>query len=199
MSNRKGRNLKQLFADINEEEDKEDKEDKEEDDAGGDNNSGRLDEAGIRCLKKHIKFIDKRWDDLQRENNRLKTELRKALSSNSRGTKGDIRKDNCWNSEVVNLSDWVTVFCRDYLFPGFKFLSDDWQNYNEENEQSLSYFVQRKIKMMTVNAYEDLWDRVMVPTICLKYQTICCNLNNVIGRIYRGESLNWELIYCLCL
>ena len=51
------------------------------------------------------------------ENKRLKSELRKALSSNSRETKGDIRKDNGRNGEEVNLSDRVSLFCRDYLFP----------------------------------------------------------------------------------
>ena len=51
------------------------------------------------------------------ENKRLKSELRKALSSNRRGTKGDIRKDNDWNDEEVNLLDRVSLFCRDYLFP----------------------------------------------------------------------------------
>jgi len=50
------------------------------------------------------------------ENKRLKSELRKALSSNSQRTKGDIRKDNDWNGEEVNLSDRVSLFCRDYMF-----------------------------------------------------------------------------------
>ncbi len=38
------------------------------------------------------------WNNVD-ENKRLKSELRKALSSNSQGTKGDIRKDNDWNGE----------------------------------------------------------------------------------------------------
>ena len=131
-------------------------------------------------------------------NKRLKSELRKALSSNSRGTKGDIRKVNDWNGEEVNLSDRVSLFCRDYLFPRFKFLSDDWQKYDAENENSLSCFVGAKMKMNRMNRYEDLWERVFVLTIRLKYQTIHCNLNNAIKQIYKGESLNWEVICCFC-
>jgi len=92
------------------------------------------------------------------ENKRLKSELRKALSSNRRGKKGDIRKDNDWNDEEVNLLDRVSLFCRDYLFPCFKFLSDDWQKYDAENENSLSYFVGAKMKMNRMNRYEDLWE-----------------------------------------
>jgi hypothetical protein len=132
------------------------------------------------------------------ENKRLKLELRKVLSRNRRGTKGDIRKDNDWNGEEVNLSDRVSLFCHDYLFPRFKFLSDDWQKYDAENENSLSYFVGTKMKMNHMNRYGDLWERVFVPTIHLKYQTIRCNLNNAIKQIYKGESLHWEVICCFC-
>ncbi len=45
------------------------------------------------------------------------------------------------------MTDRVSLFCRDNLFPRFKFLSDDWQKYDAENENSLSYFVCAKMKM----------------------------------------------------
>jgi len=76
----------------------------------------KVDSIEVKCLKESIQRKDQEWDELVDENKRLKSELRKALSSNSRGTKGDIRKDNDWNGEVVNLSDRVSLFCRDYLF-----------------------------------------------------------------------------------
>ncbi len=150
------------------------------------------DSIEVKRLKQSIKRKDRELDELVDENKRLKLELRKALSSNSRGTKGDMRKDNDWNGEEVNLSDRVSLFCRDYLFPRFKFLSDDWQKYDAENENNLSYFVGKRMKMNSMNTYKDLWERVFVPTIRLKYQTLCCNLNNAIKQIYKGESLNWE-------
>jgi len=140
----------------------------------------KVDSIEVKRLKEIIKRKEQELDELVDENKRLKSELRKALSSNSRGTKGDIRKDYGWNGEEVNLSDRVSLFCRDYLFPRYKFLSDDWQKYDAENENSLSYFVGKRMKMNSMNRYEDLWERVFVPTICLKYQTIHCNLNNAI-------------------
>ncbi len=167
------------------------------DDDESDGQMGKtVDSKKVKCLKDSVKHQDQKWDDLVDENKRLKSELRKSLSSNSRGTKGDIRKKNDWNHEEVNLLDRVSLFCRDYLFPQFKFLSDNWQKYDAENENSLSYFVGAKMKMNHMNIYEDLWERVFVPTIRLKYQTIRCNLNNAIKRIYKGESLNWEVICC---
>ena len=158
----------------------------------------KVDSIEVKCWKEIIKRKDQELDELVDENKRFKSELRKALSSNSRGTKGDIRKDYGWNGEEVNLSDRVSLFCRDYLFPRFKFLSDDWQKYDAENENSLSYFVGKRMKMNSMNRYEDLWERVFVPTIRLKYQTIRCNLNNAIKQIYKGESLNWKVIFCFC-
>ena len=157
----------------------------------------KVDSNEVKRWKESIKRKDHEWDELVEENKRLKSELRK-LSSNRNVTKGDIRKDNDWNGEEVNLSDRVSLFCRDYLFPRFKFLSDDWQKYDAENENSLSYFVGKRMKMNGMNRYEDLWERVFVPTIRLKYQTIRCNLNNAIKQIYKGESLNCEVICCFC-
>jgi len=110
-----------------------------DDDNESDGEMGKkVDSNEVKGLKESVKHKDQKWDDVVDEIKRLKLELRKALSSNSRGTKGDIRKDDDWNGEEVNLSDRVSLFCRDYLFPRFKFLSDDWQKYDAENENSLS-------------------------------------------------------------
>ncbi len=158
-----------------------------------------MDLKEVKRLKDSVKHQDQKWDDLVDEKKRLKSESRKALLSNSQGIKEDIRKNNDWNSEEVNLLDRVSLFCCDYLFPRFKFLSDDWQKYDAKNENSLSYFVGVKMKTNHVNRYKDLLERVFVPTIRLKYQTIHCNLNNGIKRIYKGESLNWEVICCFCI
>ncbi len=76
-----------------------------------------VDSKEVKRLSDSVKHQDQKWDDLVDENKRLKSELRKLLPSNSQGTKGDIRKDNDWNGEEVNLLDRVSLFCRDYLFP----------------------------------------------------------------------------------
>ena len=89
-----------------------------DDDDESDSQMGKtVDKKEVKRLKDSVKHQDQKWDDLVDENKRLKSELRKLLSSNSQGTKGDIRKDYDWNSEEVNLLDRVSLFCRDYLFP----------------------------------------------------------------------------------
>ena len=128
-----------------------------DDDDESDSQMGKtVDLKEVKRLKDSVKHQDQKWDDLVDENKRLKLELRKSLSYNSRGTKGDIRKDYDWNSEEVNLSDRVSLFCRDYLFPRFKFLSEGWQKYDDENENSLSYFVGANMKMNHMNRYPQL-------------------------------------------
>jgi hypothetical protein len=87
----------------------------------------RIDVTELKTLKDRVKHLDEKWDNLLAKNKRLKAELRKVRSSISRGTKGEIRKDNDWNGEEVNLLDRAGTFCCHYLFSGFKFLSDDWQ------------------------------------------------------------------------
>jgi len=53
----------------------------------------KVDSIEVKCLKEIIKRKDQELDELVDENKRLKLELRKVPSSNSRGTKGDIRKE----------------------------------------------------------------------------------------------------------
>jgi hypothetical protein len=71
------------------------------------------------------------------------------------------------------VSEWV----KEYLFPRYKFLKEGWMEYSDKNE-SLSSFVKRKMKMEQVDEYVSIWERVICPTIQMKYVTIRCNLNN---------------------
>ena len=74
-------------------------------DESTDQRGGKVDSIEVKRLKERIRRKDRELDELEDEVKRLKSELRKALSSNSRGTKGDIRKDNDWKGEEVNLLD----------------------------------------------------------------------------------------------
>jgi hypothetical protein len=66
----------------------------DDDDESDDQRGRKVDSIEVKRLKESIKRKDRELDELVDENKRLKSELRKALLSNSRGTKGDIRKDN---------------------------------------------------------------------------------------------------------
>ncbi len=89
----------------------------------------------------------------------------------------------------------ITEFCKDFLFPHYKFLKDGWKIFNLENEKSFSFFVGKNMAKTYLNMriattgtqYEDEWERIYVPTIGLKYTHMRCNLGSNIRLQYFGE------------
>ena len=133
--------------------------------------------------------LDELCKQLKDENKWLKSELRKARSRSRSGRlkKGDMITDYEWTGQEANLSERITSFCRDYLFPRYKFLKDGWEKYNPDRDDSLSSFIRRKLPDDRQQVdYEDQWERVYVPSIASKYKTLRCNLNNAIREQYKG-------------
>jgi hypothetical protein len=91
-----------------------------------------------------------------------------------------------WTGEETNFANSVTQFCKTFLYPRYKLLKDGWCEYNQ-NKSSLSLLVKQNLAMSEGVNYETLWERVVVPTIRLKYINIKCNLNNEIKDAYRSE------------
>ena len=56
-----------------------------------------------------------------------------------------MRNDNEWSNDDALFAGKIDKFTRDVLFPRYKFLNFGWQNYNPNNNMSLSYFVGRKL------------------------------------------------------
>jgi hypothetical protein len=59
----------------------------------------------------------------------------------------------------------------------------------DNGPESLSLFVQGKVKIPEGVDYKDQWARVIYPTIHTKYVTIRCNLNNEIRKTYKSKCL----------
>ncbi len=127
---------------------------------------GRLDDEllrkiGMLCNKcKEYKSIIKG----------LRMELRLS-KSHARQTKHHIKINYDWDGEKANFTDSVLVFSEEYLFPHYKFLKDN-------GPYSLSLFVRGKVKIPEGAGYKNQQERVLCPTIQMKYVTIRCNLNN---------------------
>jgi DNA polymerase sigma len=113
----------------------------------------------------------------------LQREIR-VLKSNDRKMKRQLRIDYDWDGEEANLSDKVSNWVKTYLFPRYKFLNDGWMSY-QDGYDSLSSFVQRKMKLEVEDEFQGLWDRVISPTIQQKYVTVRCNLNNEVRKVYK--------------
>ena len=132
-----------------------------------------------------IQWLQERCLQLQSTVKSLQREI-KILKSHDWKTKRQLRIDYDWNGEEANLSDKVSSWVKTYLFPRYKFLNDGWMTY-QDGYDSLSLFVQRKMKMEGKDDFQDLWDRVISPTIQQKYVTVRCNLNNEVRKVYKSK------------
>ena len=95
----------------------------------------------------------------------------------------------------ANLAENVGYYCRAYLFPRYKFLKVKWDVFDPDQQNSLSNFVRKGLKIPEGADYCDIWDRVIVPSIRLKYTNMRCNINNDVRSAYKSEYL----ILCIYL
>ena len=144
---------------------------------------------------KRIRDLEEKVIEMEETNRKLRAEIQTVKKTTNRSTKTAIRNDNAWTCEEGNLADKVTAFCKEYLFPRYKFLKEGWMDYDPENESSFCFFVGNKMTEMYANMrirtigaqFESEWDRVYVPTIALKYTHMRCNLGNDIRTQYFGK------------
>jgi hypothetical protein len=139
------------------------------------------------ALLRKIGMLCQRYLENERLIKRLKMELRLSKST-ARQTKHQIRIDYDWDGKEANFADSVLSFVKEYLFPRFKLLKDEWMDY-DKGQDSFSTFVQGKVQIPEGAEYKDQWDRVIYPTIQAKYVTIRCNLNNEIRRTYKSKFI----------
>ncbi len=117
----------------------------------------------------------------------MKLEITK-LKSQGCTTKQKMRADYQWDGDDAILADKVLDWVKTYLFPRYKFLKKGWMDFSAK-PKSLSSFVKKKMggSIPMSLEYRDLWDRVICPTIRMKYVMIRCNLTNDIWATYKGK------------
>jgi len=89
-----------------------------------------------------------------------------------------------WSGEEINFADSVNSFVREFLFPRYKFLRKGWQNHEPDKKNSLSSMCLRKLSLPEGSETDDIWERVIVPSIQMKYINIKGNMNNDLKKIY---------------
>jgi hypothetical protein len=119
----------------------------------------------------------------------LELEISKTKMT-SRMNKKKVREELKWMGEETNFLETVSNFCRAFLFSRTKFLNDGWKDYLLDDRDSLYALCMRQLKIPEGSDPEDIWERVMVPTIMRKYQHMKCNLNNEIKSIYLSMTKN---------
>ena len=141
-----------------------------------------------KAFDRENKWLDERCRELESKVKSLERVITVLKTNSERKTKRQLRIDNAWDGEEVNLSDKVSDWVKAYLFPRYKFLKDGWMEYSND-DKSLSGFVRRKMKMEAIDEsdFQKAWDRVICPTIQNKYVVVRCNLNNEVRKAYKGK------------
>jgi len=129
--------------------------------------------------------------DMLREKERMIKKLQAenhSLRNKSRPNKKDLRDSLKWSGEEINFADSVNTFVREFLFPRYKFLRHGWQNYEPDRNYSLSSMCLRRLSIPEGSDAADIWERVIVPSIQMKYTNIKGNMNNDLKKIYMSMS-----------
>ena len=77
-------------------------------------------------------------------------------------------------------------------FSEFKFLKDGWKEILPDKKNSFYLLCMHHLMIPEGADEEDIWKRVIVPSVMRKYQHMKCNLNNDI------KSLYMSMTTCLC-
>ncbi len=153
--------------------------------------------------EKRVRDLEYDLRQLEADNKRLKVELKFEKEKYRRLSKEDIRTCNEWTFDKANLANKINDFSRDVMFPRYKFLKEGWQDYKPSNEKSLSYFEGQKMAdtyqnmriLTSGRKFEDQWERVYVPVIKKKYQSMRNNIGNNIRETYFYEL--HDRVHCL--
>ena len=73
-------------------------------------------------------------------------------------TKRKMRASLGWDGEEANLAGNVGYYCRAYLFPHYKFLNDKLDVFDPDQQNTLSNFVRKGLKILQGADYRDIWD-----------------------------------------
>ncbi len=126
-----------------------------------------------------LKIIDEKDKKIRS----LELEISKSKKAN-RHNKRKVREEYQWTREETNLDETVNHFCKNFLFLRYKFLKDGWQDVLPERPTSLYSLCMQKLKIPKRADKRDIWERVIVPSIRMKYSNMKCNLNNDIKSIF---------------
>ncbi len=98
-----------------------------------------------------------------------------------RKKKKQIWENYKWTGEEANFAGTANQFCKQFLFPRYKFLKKGW-DFQPEKKDSLFSLV--KLRILEGADNRVIWNRVIFLFIQMKYINMKCNLNNKIKEIY---------------
>ena len=129
--------------------------------------------------------LNREYEDRVRE---LESQLRSMKGMKKKYTKKELAQHYEWDETDVTLGNIMMNACKKYLFPRYKFLGDNWTEYDPRPDRLTS--VVFTIIRSAIPAEEDpenLWNRVLAPAISKKYADLRCNINNQCKMTFLGK------------
>jgi hypothetical protein len=111
-------------------------------DYGSDDFSSSSDDSTTKATMggASIKILLKKIEEKDKIIRSLELELSKSKVT-ARMTKTKVREELKWTGEETNFAESVNHFCRNFLFPKFKFLKDGWKEILLDQKNSSIHFV----------------------------------------------------------
>ena len=110
-----------------------------------------------------LKIIDEKDKKIRS----LELEISKSKMA-TRHNKRKVQEEYQWTGEETNFAEMVNHFCKNFLFPRYKFLKDGWQDVLPERPMSVYLLCIQKLKISKGADKRDIWERVIVPSIMMK-------------------------------
>jgi hypothetical protein len=119
--------------------------------------------------------------------------LEKTVEEMKSMTRTESRDKTRWTGEELTFVKDINDFCKEKIYPKEKFLRKNWQVYLQDNETSLSFVMMKNLSIPEGSDPRDIWNRVIVPSIRDKYQSMRCNMNNKIKEIYKSMRIVFDV------
>jgi hypothetical protein len=139
----------------------------------------------VNCSE-YIKHLEHKVEELEDMVKGLKYKL--AIAGGRKHSKKELQQSYEWNENDVSFSDVVISFCKEFLFPRYKFLGKRWTELNQQRDDSFLSMVMRNLVIPRGMEYDDAWHRIITPMIAKKYADMRCNINNECRTAFMGKS-----------
>jgi len=133
--------------------------------------------------KHFVKELLKKIEEEDKMIRSLELELSKSKVT-SRMNKTKVQEELKWTGEETNFAETVNHFCWHFLFPKYKFLKDGRNEILPDKKNSFNSLCMCHLMIPEGADKEDIWERVIFPSVMRKCQHMKCNLNNDIKSLY---------------
>ena len=161
----------------------------------------RISKLTIKDMTTEIKELKAKLTTYEVEVGRLRAKIMRGDNNCGRNST-HFSKSVSWGSDDGSNNEVVTQFCKNKLFPHYKFLHQGWLEFSADDPLSLCYKIFKIIEVpLTVTTLMDkefYWKTKILPMINKKLCEMRSNFNSAIKERYLGKFTGRLLFYLTC-